>query len=114
MRAKRFALVLALGLSCLLLQAQTQEQRITVTGRLGRSMAIGAETTGWSVDLDTPVSIEGKPVRSLEIAYSQAETLEKLVNQQVRAKGRLVQQHGVESGDRMVLQVSSIKPFHHR
>lgn len=112
MRATRIAMIMVLGLFCFSLQAQTKEQAMTVTGRLNRSMAIGGESTGWSLDLDSPVTVAGKQVRSLEIAYSQGEVLDKLVNQQVRVKGKLVQRHGVESGDRMVLQASTIKPIH--
>lgn len=101
--------VLMLAFWCLTLQAQTKEQKLTVTGKLTRAMAIGAETTGWMIEFDSELTIEGKPVHSIEIAYSNTERLEKLANQQVRAKGKVVARQGVETGTRMVLEVSSIK-----
>jgi hypothetical protein len=48
-------------------------------------------------------------VRSIEIAYPKTEKLEKLANQHVRAKGKIGHRQGLETGDRMILEVSSIK-----
>jgi len=109
MRTARFVVMLMLGLSCLYLQAQTKEQKLTVSGKLTRAMAIGAETTGWTVDLDSETTIAGKPVHSIEVAYPKADKLEKLANQQVRVKGKIGHRLGVETGDRVILEVSSIK-----
>jgi hypothetical protein len=46
-----------------------EEQKIVVTGTLSRAMAIGAETTGWTIQLDSETPIDGKPVHSVEISY---------------------------------------------
>jgi hypothetical protein len=46
---------------------------------------------------------------SIEISYKDAQKLEKLANQRVKATGNLTHHHGVETGDRAVLEVSSIK-----
>lgn len=54
-------------------------------------------------------SIAGKPVHSIEIAYPKTEKLEKLSNQHVKAKGTLTHRSGVETGERTVLEVKSIK-----
>ena len=35
--------------------------KIVVTGTLSRAMAIGAETTGWMIQLDSETTIDGKP-----------------------------------------------------
>jgi hypothetical protein len=61
-----------------------KEQKIVVTGTLSRAMAIGAETTGWTIELDSETPIDGKPVHSVEISYPKTETLEKLNNQRVK------------------------------
>jgi|KBSSwiS6_1023812.scaffolds.fasta_scaffold00902_5 hypothetical protein len=113
-------LILVLFATCLYGQTETPKkettieepkkaQKLVVTGTLSRAMAIGAETTGWSIQLDSETTIDGKPVHSVEIAYPKADTLEKLNNQRVKAKGKISHQQGVETGQRTVLAVSSIK-----
>ena len=96
-------------LFCVSLLAETKEQKVAVTGTLSRAMAIGAETTGWMIQLDSETTIGGKPVHSVEIAYPKTAKLEKLNNQRVRAKGKIAHRHGTETGERTVLEVQSIK-----
>ena len=91
------------------LQAQTPERQTTVTGKLGRVMAIGGESTGWAIQLDSETTIEGKRVDSLEVDYSNTEKLEKLADKHVKASGTLSHRKGVETGERLVLVVSSMK-----
>jgi heat shock protein HslJ len=91
------------------LQAQTPEPQKTVTGKLGRVMAIGGESTGWAIQLDSETSIDGKRVDSLEVDDSNSERLEKLVDKHVKATGTLSHRKGVETGERLVLVVSSMK-----
>jgi hypothetical protein len=109
MRAARFAVIVLLAWSWIALHAENKDQPIVVTGKLSRAMAIGGESTGWTIDLDAETTIAGKAVHSIGIAYPKTEKLEKLANQHVRAKGRIGHRHGVETGDRIVLEVSSIK-----
>ena len=109
MRLFRVAVSLVLVLFSMALYGETKEQKIVVTGTLSRAMAIGAETTGWSIQLDSETTIDGKPVHSVEIAYPKTDKLEKLNNQHVKAKGKITHQQGVETGSRTVLAVSSIK-----
>jgi hypothetical protein len=99
-----------LAVFCLVLlrpAAQAQEQ-ITVTGKLSRVMAIGGESTGWSIHLDHPKTIEGKEMDSLEIDYPKTTKLEKLENNEVKASGKLTHRHGVETGERLVFEVGSM------
>jgi len=91
------------------LQAQTPERQTTVTGKLGRVMAIGGESTGWAIQLDSETTIEGKRVDSLEVDDSNTERLEKLADKHVKATGTLSHRKGVETGERLVLVVSSMK-----
>jgi hypothetical protein len=109
MRAVPLVMIVMLALSCLSLQAETKDEKVAVTGKLTRAMAIGAETTGWTIELDAETTIAGKAMHAIEIAYPKSETLEQLVNQHVRAKGKVGHRQGVETGDRIVLEVSSIK-----
>ena len=104
----RVSMGLILAIFGVHLQAQTPERQ-TVTGKLGRVMAIGGESTGWAIQLDSETTIEGKRVDSLEVDYSNTERLEKLADKRVRATGTLSHRKGVEMGERLVLVVSSMK-----
>ena len=86
-------------------------RKITVTGKLTRVMGIGGETSGWELQLKREIVLEGKKKKmdSIEIS-GPAETLEKLKNQRVRARGTLTRHKGVERGEYPVLEVSSIQP----
>ena len=89
--------------------AQPPEQKIMVVGKLVRVMAIGAESTGWAIELVAPITIENTQVNSIQVRYSSASKLERLANKQVRASGKLVHRQGVETGNHPVLDISSIK-----
>jgi len=84
-------------------------QKVSFTGKLERVMAIGAETTGWVIQLEPEALIEDKPVKSLEIDYHGPKKLDGLANKRVKATGKLAHRHGVETGDRIVLEVSLIR-----
>ena len=105
----RVCIGLILAIFSVHLQAQTPERQTTVTGKLGRVMAIGGESTGWAIQLDSETSINGKRVDSLEVDYSNTERLERLANKRVKATGTLSHRKGVETGERLVLVVSSMK-----
>jgi hypothetical protein len=112
MRATRpcTPLILLLASICVPALAQTEtQQKTAVTGKLIRVAAIGGESTGWAIQLEAPVAIDSKPADSVEVDYSDAKKLEGLENKRVMAKGKLSHRHGVETGDRAVLDISSIK-----
>jgi len=100
---------LLLSSSWLLGQEMTSKKPIKISGKLSRVMAIGGESTGWMVNLEPKVTVDGKNLESVEIDYTKTEKLEKLENKMVVAKGKLTVRHGTERGDRQVLEVSSIK-----
>lgn len=93
---------------CVGLQAETRAQEISVTGKLTHVMAIGGESTRWAIQLESEITVDSKQVNSIEVDYSETKKLEKLENKRARATGRLSHRHGVETGDRSVLKVSSI------
>jgi len=99
----------ALIFLCLSLCLPAFAQTLAVTGTLSRTMAIGGESTGWTIQLDTPTIIEGKQLHSLEVHYSDQHKLESLDSKHVGAKGKISHRHGVETGDRIVLELSSIR-----
>ena len=61
------------------------------------------------MDLDSPITVDGKELRSVEISYVHADRLDKLVNQHVRVKGTITHKQGVETGQRVILNASSVK-----
>jgi hypothetical protein len=72
-------------------------------------MAIGGESTGWAIQLESEITVDSKQVNSIEVDYLETKKLEKLENKRVRVTGRFSHRHGVETGDRSVLNISSIK-----
>ena len=93
MRIARIAAVVALIFMCTAVQAAPQTQpKMTVTGTLARAMAIGGESTGWSIQVDPEITVDGKPVHSIEISYKDAKKLEQLANKRVKATGKLYPQ----------------------
>jgi len=84
------------------------QENITVTGTLHRVMAIGGESTGWSIQLDSPSTIDGHERESIEVAFDNAK-LTPLNDQHVRATGTLTHRQGVETGTRPVLKIASIE-----
>lgn len=108
MRIARIAFVVMLLVACACVQAAPQT-KMTVTGTLTRAMAIGGESTGWSIEADPEITVDGKPVHSIEISYKDAQKLETLKDKRVKATGKITHKHGVETGERAVLEVGSIK-----
>jgi heat shock protein HslJ len=109
MRIARLVAGLMLVVTGICVQAQTADQEISVTGKLTRMMAIGAESTGWAIELDHAITVGGKQPSSIQVRYSKTKKLEKLANKHVTATGKLGQQTGVETGEQPVLNISSIK-----
>ena len=72
-------------------------------------MAIGGESTGWAIQLDSETHIDGKLVHSIEIQSQDMSRLESLQDKRVKATGKIVRRHGVETGNRAILEVSSIR-----
>ena len=109
MRMARLITGLILALVCIYLPAQPSEQKIAVTGKLVRAMAIGGGSIGWILELESAVTIDGKPVNSILVSYGKTGKLEKLENARVSVTGKIARRHGVEMGEHLVLDVSSIK-----
>ena len=84
MRLFRVLTMMYLLLVCLGPQVAAQEQKpLTVTGKVVRVMAIGGESTGWAIQLESEIAIDGKQANSIEIDYHKPAKLEKLENQRV-------------------------------
>jgi len=108
MRFVRFASLLML-LLWVPTYAQDKSDKLTVHGKLTRVMAIGAETSGWAIELNPALDVHGKQVSSIEVVYVDNKKLESLANKSVKATGILSNVTGIETGQRPVLNVTSIK-----
>ncbi len=109
MRSLQITAVLAFAAFSVCLAAVPQQQKITVTGKLARVMAIGGESTGWAIELDTAMIIDGKQVHSIEVTSQNPQKLDRLENKHVQASGKISHVQGVERGERTILEVSSIR-----
>ena len=83
-------------------------KKITITGKLTRVLALGGETSGWSVEFRHRITLEGKKMRSVEVT-GPLEELERLKDQRVRADGAFAHHTGMERGEYMVFEISSIR-----
>lgn len=109
MHSLQITAVLAFAAFSACLAAPPQQQKISVTGKLARVMAIGGESTGWAIELDAPIDIEGKQLHSIEVASKNLDKLQQLDNKHVQASGKISHVQGVERGERTILEVSSIR-----
>lgn len=100
---------LAALIALILIPAHAAPKKLTVTGKLTRVMAIGGETSGWAIELNSTITLDGKELHSIEVQSLDALKLESLKNQWVRAKGTLASTTGFETGQRPILKLSSIK-----
>ena len=90
-------------------QAQPTQEGLTLTGKLVRAMAMGGESTGWVLELESPARIDGKLASAIQVDYGKTDVLEELANKRVRVSGELTHRHGVETGEQPVLKASSIR-----
>ena len=96
-------------LFCIVAGPETAAQQIVVTGTLSRSMAMGAESTGWSINAEPAITIDGKRRDSILVSDARPGRLESFDGKQVRLVGRLSHRQGVETGTQPVLRVVSLR-----
>ena len=95
-----------IALFCICFGLKPQGEHKPVTGKLVRQIAIGGESSGWAIELESELTVDGQQVHSIEIEFHDVNTLDKLANQRVEAAGTLSHRRGVETGQRPVLEVS--------
>jgi hypothetical protein len=102
---------LMLLLCCAGLRADENDpQKVTVVGTLHRAMAVGAESTGWMMQVESQTIIDGKPISSIEVSYPHKPgELEKFDNKRVKVAGKVAYRHGVETGVQSYVEINSIK-----
>jgi hypothetical protein len=111
MRMARASMGLILMLGCVCLHAdESDPQKVTLVGTLHRAMAIGGESTGWMVQVDSETTIDGKPISSIEVSDSRKpKQLEDFDNKRVKIAGKVVYRHGVETGVQSYIEITTIK-----
>ena len=111
MRIARVSMGLMLTLCCVCLHAdESDPQKVTLVGTLHRAMAIGAESTGWMVQVDSETIIDGKPISSIEVSDThKPKQLEDFENKRVKIAGKVVYRHGVETGVQPYVEITTIK-----
>ena len=85
-----------------------QPGEMLLIGKLTQVMGIGGETTGWALELNSDVTIDGRTYRSIEVSGPQKK-LARLVDQEVKARGFIKHRKSVERKDWVVFQISSIQ-----
>lgn len=105
--ARLFTILLVFVVS--VMPALPQSEKLTVTGKLIRVSTMGAETSGWAIQLEPARKIQGKHLTSIEVQSVNLKELETLVNQTVKATGTLTRAEGPDTGPRLVLTIISIQ-----
>jgi hypothetical protein len=110
MRFWTIGIICFLMVSCGYSQKEDEQETVTVTGKLARVVAIGGETTGWAVKLDSPLEVEGKKLNSIEVdAGDKSEKISELENKHVQVTGTLEKRHGIERGEHWVIAAKKIE-----
>jgi hypothetical protein len=71
-------------------------------------MAIGGESTGWTIELDNELTVDSQSIKSIEVDASAAK-LEPLADKHVSARGRLTTLESTERGKRTIFKISRIR-----
>jgi hypothetical protein len=112
MRIARGSMGLILAFCCVCLYAadEGEPQKISAVGTLHRAMAIGAESTGWMMQVDSETIIDGKPISSIEVSdVRKPKQLEEYENKRVKIAGKVLYRHGVETGVLPYIEITTIK-----
>jgi hypothetical protein len=111
MRIARASMGLILTLCCVCLHAdESDPQKVTLVGTVHRAMAVGAETTGWMVQVDSVTIVDGKPISSIEVSDTRKpKQLEDFENKRVKIAGKVVYRNGVETGVQPYVEITTIK-----
>ena len=96
-------------LVCFGVQAQVPTNEVTGIGKLTRMVAVGGESTGWEVQFDTPVTVEGKQVPSIQARFADPKLAQKNENKHVQVTGSVVHRQMPESGEVLILDITTIK-----
>jgi hypothetical protein len=87
-----------------------KSKRLTVLGTLTDNMTVvGSETSGWTIQLNPVIIVDGHLISSIQVKSANSHQLESLEDKFVQAKGKLTFLSGVETPQRPLFELSSIK-----
>jgi hypothetical protein len=86
-----------------------KSKRLTVLGTLTDDMTLGTQNSGWTIQLNPVIIVDGKLISSIQVKSSHSRQLESLEDKFVQAKGKLTVISGLDSSQRPVFELSSIK-----
>jgi hypothetical protein len=101
-------LVFAFLLLCVYPTVQGRSKHLIVTGKLIEVSSGGADPVVWAIQLNPVITVAGRQLSSLEIKTPHPEKLKPCQDEFVQAKGTLATINGMDSGDRPILELSSI------
>jgi hypothetical protein len=113
MRPARVVVCFLLLFFCVSTLLPARSRKITVTGKLTRAVDIGAESSGWSLNLNPVLEFDGQQLSAVDVKCSHPQKLENLDEEFVRATGTLTYSTGPDTAQRPVLDLSSIKEIKH-
>ncbi len=85
-----------------------KEESFEATGYIRDAVAVGGETTGWVIELDEAVNLEGKLYSRIDVE-SQSINFEEYRDEHVEVSGEIKWREGLERGRYPVLFVHEIK-----
>ncbi len=89
-------------------QVKTKPQTVTVTGKVIRVAAIGGETTGWALELESPLEIDGEELKRIEIDPG-GKKIAGFEGKRIEITGILEKRRGVERGVYPVIVIEEIR-----
>jgi len=102
-----FVLAICVSSAALAQKKPLQSGEMILVGKLTHVMGIGGDTTGWALELQSDLTIEGRTFRSIEVS-GPPKKLARLADQEVKARGFIKRRQGVERKDWLVFEITSI------
>lgn len=90
------------------LPLHAKSKHLIVLGKLTQTSSTNGESSGWCLQLNPVITVDGRQLSFVEIKTSHPQKLESLQDEFVQAKGTLVTRHSAGAGDMPILQLSSV------
>jgi len=101
-------LVLFLILLCVCVPLQAKPKHLTVLGKLTQATASSGGGSGWCLQLNPVITVDGRQLSFLEIQTDHPQKLESLQDAFVQAKGTLITGDTADADGVPILKLSSV------
>ena len=78
-----------LALFCICFPKISPRKKKKIERRTPPGVAVRGESTGWAIQLESEINIDGKAVHSIEVNSAEVKKFEALENKRVRATGKI-------------------------